>query len=120
MNSKLKKLIVGYEKLIDFFGYFPTFHDDEILDIQKKEQGILFTLKSNAIQNQETRIKFLIRGVRKEPEYKKEDCPVIFELIFKESEGDCSMELSPCWATKSEEPIKWIFKDMEVLEVSSL
>ncbi len=40
------KEIIGYEKVFNLFGYFPTFHDDMVHALEKKEQEIFLTIKT--------------------------------------------------------------------------
>lgn len=35
----MSDLVINKEKLVDFLGYFPTFHDDEILSVQFDRKG---------------------------------------------------------------------------------
>lgn len=43
--------IIGYEKIENYFGYFPSFHDDVIEKIEISSEGITFLINMETIPN---------------------------------------------------------------------
>lgn len=46
-----KSFIIGYEKIENDFGYFPSFHDDVIEKIEISREGITFLINMETLPN---------------------------------------------------------------------
>lgn len=67
-NTEIKKVIKNPELILDHFGYWPTFHDDRILDISSnyKNRTINLVIDSKVKISTENscNIHFLFKGVK--------------------------------------------------------
>ncbi|MCF7830822.1 immunity 50 family protein [Candidatus Gracilibacteria bacterium] len=107
---KIPKYIKNWQLIIDYFGYWPTFHDDEILEIKynSKKKNISMKIESSQWVEYPCITTFLFENIKKDSDYDYKHCPTIAELEFKKQAEGVLVELSPCWIDDNYRGSKWL------------
>lgn len=96
--------IIGSRSIIDYFGYWPSFHDDELIEFNEGENFVELTINLLTKPEDETEeklIKIRFDGIRnidiKYDEYTDDILSIIMDLHFEiETEDTLSCYLYSC------------------------
>ncbi|WP_458788309.1 hypothetical protein [Vallitalea sediminicola] len=82
--------IIGYRSIIDYYGYWPSFHDDELIEFNEGEDFVELTinlLTKPEDEKEEKLIKIRFDGIRyrdiKYDEYTDDVISIIMDLHFE-------------------------------------
>lgn len=120
MNSSktVPKFIQNAEKIKTIFGYFPTFHDDEIVSFSQENDSVFLKIKSEAIKQKIIFVTFELKKVSKSFFYDIKKCPLVYLINFKKiTDKKIEVELEPVYWENPEDDISWICEEVVCSEV---
>lgn len=93
----MTNFIKNHQQIIDYFGYWPTFHDDEIESIFLKKDGGIMEFIINPSGDKKCKVKFILGGIK---EFDMKDflnSNIVLDLSFSKKDDQIESILMSSW-----------------------
>ena len=83
MNIEIPKYVKNHQDLINILGYWPTFHDDEIISVDLNPSETIGCIKIHSFNaKQDLIISFILKDIQRIELEDANNQNVIFEMLF--------------------------------------